>query len=234
MFSRSAEGLESKESNLLTITPPPRDRTGTITANAYSIFQSSWIPPDLVELTIDAVIADSDGVDSVWADSDLGDLGELLLTRDEVTWSVQIVEHQLPTGILERFIGHGIQIHYFDRKGFQTESSPIYLSRVIFIPPIAISPSDTIVSAHPRLKWYPYHAEYIYTFGVDVVFISTPSYVQTPIYKKYGIHSDSSGHTVEDSLVARQGFYIWMLSVQDEFGNQAYTVEYKFTVENGE
>jgi len=234
IFSRSENGLVSAGSNPVTIVPLRRNRLGNISAKATSIFQSSWIPPDLIELSLTAAISDSDGVDSVWATSDLGDFGELLLTRDGVTWSTQIAEHQAPTGILERLIGHAITVHYIDRSGFTSQSSPIYLSRIIYTPPLIESPRDTVVSEHPRLTWLAYGSEFIFTYGVDVVFIDTLSYNQTPIYRKYGINSDSTGHTVEDSLYARQGFYIWTLSVEDEFGDQAYSTEFKFSVSNGE
>ncbi len=234
IFSRSGTGLISAGSNPITITPLRRDRAGIITARASSIFQSSWIPPDLIELSLVSVISDSDGVDSVWATTDLGDLGELILTREEQTWSTRLAEHQVPTGVLERLIGHPMIIHYVDRSGFFNQSSPVYLSRIIYAAPLIESPRDTVVSAHPRLAWYAYGAEFPFTYGVDVVFIDTLSFDQTPIYRKHGINSDSTGHIVEDSLTVRQGFYIWTLSIEDEFGDQAYSTEFKFTVSNGE
>jgi len=232
VFSRSSDGLISRGSNPVTIVPLRRDRVGTVTASAHSIFQSSWIPPDPIELSLSAVISDSDGVDSVWATTALGDLGELLLTRDGLTWSTQLAEHQVPTNILERLIGYPIIVHYRDRAGFNGASSPLFLTRIIYTPPLIEAPRDTVTSAHPRLSWYSYGAEFLFTYGVDVIFIDTLSYNPTHIYSKYLINSDSSGHTVEDSLYSRLGFYIWTLSVEDEFGNIAYSTEFKFTVNN--
>ncbi len=236
IFSRSEPGLLSLGSNPVTISPPPRDRIGIVSAKATSIFQSSWSPPDLIELRLDAAISDSDGVDSVWATTNLGSLGKLLLTGDEITWSTLLPEYETPTGVLEHIVGHPILIHYSDLAGFVSQSQPIFLSRVIYAPPIIDSPNDndTLTSPNPRLSWYAHNAEYVFTYGIDIDFVSVPSYDKSSVYRKYLISSDSAGHTVEDSLSSHQGFYIWTLSVKDDLGNMAYSTESKFWILNGE
>lgn len=214
--------------------PPSRDRIGQITARAWSLYQVTWVPPDIVELRSTAAIADSDIVDSVWATSDLGDLGQLLLILDGVTWSTQLAEHQLPTLKLERLVGHPIWIHYRDRAGFVSRSEPVRLVRIIYTPPQTESPSNTTVSAHPRLTWLLYDADFDFTYTVEIVHVSN-DYTLTPIYRREGISSDSTGHTVApDSLRAIPRFYIWTVSVEDEFGDRAISLETTFTVDGGE
>jgi hypothetical protein len=233
LFSISGDSILSQGSNILTITPLRRDKAGTISSGARSLYQLLWeYPWEYIELDLTATISDSDGIDSVWAVSELGDLGQMLLSLDRKTWTTQLLEDQLPFGSLERLIGHSINIAYRDGAGFQTVSEDIHLSRVIYTPPQTESPSNVAVSSFPRFTWLPYVADFEFTYGVEIVHVSL-DYTQTLIHRRFGIPSDSTGYTVEDSLLARQRFYYWTISVEDEFGDRAISLQTTFTVENG-
>ena len=233
----------SDPSNLLTIEAPVRDRPSYIVGSAVSAYRQTWGSFDLIDLELTATVTDTDGVDSVWATSDLGSLGVLYLTRDQSVWAAILPEDSLPGRKLETLVGHPIWIYCQDGMGHTSRSDPFIVVRVLYIPPVPESPGyqDT-VSTRPTLTWYPYSIDFAYTFSIDVRYVRFPQNINSLVYHREGIPSDSLSHTLqssleptlEDSATPGNASYYWTLSVLDEFGNRITSLESAFEVKSGD
>jgi len=243
LYSRSEAGLMSDPSNLLTIQAPNRDRPSYIAGVARSSYKRSWGFFDLVDLDLTATVSDTDGVDSVWATSDIGLLGALDLTPYASRWAATISEDSLPGKRLEMLVGHPIWIYCLDGLGNVTRSEANTLVRVLYIPPLPDYPSyqDT-VNIRPTLTWYSYSVDFTHTFTIDVSFLRAPQNVITLVYHKDEISPDSLSHTLssdleptlEDSLDSGNSYYFWTLTVVDEFGDRITSLENTFEVKSGD
>ncbi|MFN3822244.1 MAG: hypothetical protein ACK4OO_07910, partial [bacterium] len=209
LFSISSGGFRSPPSNPLIITPPPGDQFGYLEGWVSSLYQASWVPPDRIEFQAFASLDDPDGVDSVWVTLENSYLGSL--KRDQLTnlWSFSTPENNLPGGNLEGILGHPFYIGYRDLAGFTRWSEPLYVVRIITIPPQLISPTnDSLISNPILLKWESYSALFTFTYSVEIVHVST-SFAYTLWYRRDDIPSDSTSWRVGITLPSTPLFYFW-------------------------
>jgi hypothetical protein len=221
--------FDPKNSNYV---PPPAPGI-SISPTAHSLYQANWIPPDLLELDVSAVISNVNNVDAVWVTIDTMQLGSLSQVNNSSTWIGQFPQSYLPGGSLTRLVGHPLIIYCSTPNSDPQKSDPFTFVRVIQPVPTIISPAfDTLVGTQPRLTWLSYDAEYDFTYSVEIVHIST-GYTPTLVFQRNGINPDSTGVTVDTPLPAVPRFLYWTISVVDEFGNKATSFEATFRVNDG-
>ncbi|MFH0765328.1 MAG: hypothetical protein V2A61_02800 [Calditrichota bacterium] len=232
--SRSAEGTLSPPSNLISITPPTLDHKAQIGLNAYTSHVAWWGLPDQISFWVNAVVNEPDTTDSVWIQLQDQYLTTLQPDLNRVNWAREIGEIDLQDESLEALIGYNMGLFHRDRAGFVTLDTTFHLIRIINYVPQTESPtSNDTVSQDPTLilKWYDYQASYAYTFAVEIIHMSE-TYVPTKVYADLLISSDSLSVAVKQRLTNDSGFYLWTVSVVDDFGNRARSREARFCVED--
>jgi len=232
MFSISKDGILSDGSDPVIIEAPERDRVADYTVSAHSLRSSQWGDPlDWLSLITSVTIADSDGVDSVWLQKDTLFIGTLSSQRDGLHWQREFYDFELPDYSLEAIVGHDLALHSRDFAGFETTSESFRINRVINQTPLIESPTwpDTLVEPKPVLSWFPYYAEFPFTYSIQIVHNSL-TYIRTIIYLDSLIDSDSTSYQVQDSLTRIPGDLLWTVSVVDEFNNEARSSEAKFNI----
>ena len=218
----------------------PSDPPGAIiTGEARSIRLAQWgEPPNWDELEISATIIDSNGVDSVWVMLDDVNIGILEPNRNEVPWDeaswINSFHDEVLIGKIATVIGHPITVNVLDSDGFTTKGEPFFLTRLIDDPPVTFSPvNDEVVSRLPTMEWEPYFTDFSYTFSIQIVHVPE-SFIEKIVYKHTDIGFEETTHTVQDTLTASPRFLYWTVSVIDEFGNEARSLEAKFRVTDNE
>jgi len=207
-----------------------------VVVSAHSINYASYGPLPTYALDIQAVIIDSIGVDHVWARLDTLELGTLYAGNNNQTWFRRFEEAQLPCRGMGDLIGHPMTLYYLDDNGRASDGIEFSLYRVIYDVPQAQFPvnDSLLTTTQPRLEWYPYGADYFFSYTVEILHIAEGSTEGTSVYRFSKIPLDSSAHSVSDPLTTQPGFFVWTVTVVDEFGNEARSLTARFRItDNG-
>lgn len=236
LFSESYEGLTSEGSNVVVIEAPPRDRHAVSAVTARSSHIAWWGLPDQVSLDVSAAIADSDGVDSVWVVQDTLFIASLLSLGDGLRWSREVMDSALPSGSVESLVGHPLSLYHHDMAGFSCLDTTFTIVRVIEDFPQTYAPAaDSLITQDQDLvlEWLSYNAFFNFTYAVEIIHMSE-SYVPTKVYEDSLISSETYTHEVTAELTTDPSFFLWTVTVVDEFGNRARSREAKFRIIDGE
>lgn len=198
-----------------------------------SVHISRWFPPDDLFILESVVLAeDADGLsdlDRIWFEiSALGFSRELPETGIAGRYEAAIPADSLPGGNL--FALQGVEIRVFGRDdaGFQTESGPHFMVRVIDYTPVALEPQgqENVATPTPTLFWEDAALPYDYSYRVDVV--RDQANVQTVVQTIEDIPQDNTSYTLETPLAP--GTYFWTVAVVDAHGNRSRSKEAGFIV----
>lgn len=234
LFSLSLAGLLSGSSEIIVIEAPAKDREANVNVTVRSIRIARWANPlDWVSLNIDAAVADSDGVDTVWIMQDTSFIGGLNSREDGLHWSGEFQYIDLPGGSVEALVGHPMSLYHRDNLGFVSASGPIFLIRVIESAPQTVFPvsGDTVETLEPELEWQPFNSQFKFTYLIKIVHISE-SYSPTTVYSDSLISPETFRYQVQVPLPAESRYLLWTVSVMDEFSNESRSAESRFNVRN--
>lgn len=198
-----------------------------------SIHISRWFPPDDLYLLEAVVLAeDADGLsdlDRIWFEIPTRNFAFALSeTAVAGRYEAAVTADSLPGGSLFALQGAEMRVFADDDAGFQAESGPHFLVRVIEYTPVALQPrgQENVGSATPTLVWEDAALPYDYTYRLDVV--RDQANVQTVVKTIENIPQDDSSYTLETPLAP--GTYFWTVAVVDEHGNRSRSKEAGFIV----
>lgn len=198
-----------------------------------SVHISRWFPPDDLFLLEAIVFAeDADGLsdlDRIWFEMPVpGFERDLFETGIAGRYEASIPADSLPGGNL--FALQGVEMHAFarDDAGFQSDTGPHFLVRVIEYTPVAEDPQgqENVGTTTPTLVWEDAALPYDYSYRIDIV--HDQANVQTLVRTLEDIPKDRTSYTVETSLAP--GTYFWTVSVVDAHGNRSRSKEAGFVV----
>lgn len=239
LYTLSSEGLLSPPSNLITISAPIRDRLATIDLTYRTHNIAWWAGPNQKFLEVFATINDSDGVREVWIQKDTTKimyLESLGLLPNHTHWSGELYDYEAPNGTLETLLGHRLSLWHTDSLDFTTLDSNFQISRIINHNPRTLSPTnDSLATPNPGfyLFWEDYPAYYNFTYAIDIYHMSA-SYVPTHVFSDSLISSEQNSYQINRRLTEEPLFFLWTVSVVDEFGNRARSLEARFRVTDNE
>lgn len=231
LFSTSEQGLWSAGSNPVSTTSPRRDRPGRAQVSAWSEVYGRWTGDHRRELHLRAAIADSDTVQLAWVQWEGRTLTLLELDTARSIWTGRVTEGLIPSGSLERLVGHSLKLLFLDRAGFINSEFGATLVRIVDPPPLGLTPrpGDTTDANPPVLEWEPYNGLFLFTYRVEIwqVIAADPTVPQL-IYRRENIPADSTRHSVPLNLPTDALVFFWTVAVVDEFGDFAVSVENNF------
>ena len=234
LFSISEDSLLSEGSNVIQIQAPIRDKPTEFEITARSRRISSWESPlDWISFIIEAAVSDSDGIDSVWVMENDVNIGNLTYQRDGLHWMREFSDNDLPNQLVENIVGHEMIVHSLDFAGFQAQSQPFILARVINESPLVEFPAfDTLlITGTPELMWTRYEADFNFTYLVVIEHISVsgvPSIALMDSLIEFGTYLYQIQNTL--SATTDPEYYLWSITVVDEFHNTARSSRAKFRV----
>ncbi|NQU06179.1 MAG: hypothetical protein HQ568_08815 [Calditrichaeota bacterium] len=212
------------------------DSSSCIEVSARAINHASYGPLSVHALDIEATIIDTNGVDHVWVRLDTIEIGTLHTGENTQTWFRRLDETQLPNRGLGDLIGRTLTLYYLNDMGRVSDGVEFQLYRVLYEVPQTIFPdNDTLLTTkQPQLEWISYDADFSFTYSVKILHIVEGSTEGILVYSYEEIHSDSTTHTVGDSLTNAPDFMVWTVTVVDEFGNEARSLTANFRIDDNE
>lgn len=196
--------------------------------------RSRWFPnEEIYYLDFYTRVFDPDGIgdiQSVFYRIDAFDLSDTLeagITAGVFTKTV--FSRTLAIQSIHQLIGKKIDFFVQDDFGMQTQSEPIFLTRIIDQVPVILSPSElqSVPSDSIVFRWERVFLPYEATLSIEIfqinlgIALKQHSITNIPINK-----SEYSS----DQSVSR-GDYYWNLLIVDEFGNSSGSKEGVFRVE---
>lgn len=238
LFSVSKDGVLSLPSNLLNINVPNRDRMASVQFTHRTSHIAWWGIPSQISLELHALINDSDIVHSVWVQDGTDTLFTLSPLNESPTntiWHAEIFEYQIEDETFQPLIGKTLSLWHSDGEGFTTMDTTFHIVRVIDFAPRTVSPSsDSLATPNPGffLHWESFNAFYNFTYSIEIFHMSE-TFVPTRVLSDSLLQFDQTSYQVNRMLTEEAGFFLWNVSVVDEFGNRARSREARFRVTNG-
>ncbi len=230
LFSISEEGLESEPSNMVEIITPKRNRQAVTSIIARTRRLELWSALDWISFEVDAIVADTDGVDSVWIEWDDVSIGKLTNMGDGRSWAGEFPDFDLPTESVDALIGHSLFLHHLDREGFSTSDEEFTLVRVIRTVPTIYAPAaNDTVGPLPELRWRGYGEAFEFAYIITITHINQ-AYVPTVVLVDTITDPYQTTYQVQDSLTLNPQYFLWTVSILDEFENEARSSEAIFRV----
>ncbi len=231
MRSISCEGALSEASNLVAVTAPPRDHSAVVIVSAYTRRVALWSEPlDWVSVVVEASVADTDGVDSVWIQLDATIIGKLTSLEDGLNWYGEFPDFDLPGGSVEALVGHPLRLYHLDKAGFCAAGPSFPVIRVFNRVPVVNAPAaNDTVGPLPELTWRVYSADFPFIYILRIVHVNQV-YVPTAVLTDTIDDVYAETYAVRDPLTFDPQYFLWTLSVVDEFGDEARSSEAIFRV----
>jgi len=238
MYSYSEEELLSPGSNALLIETPSVDSPAEISGTLKSKRYDRWgILLDLITLEVEAEVFDEDGIDSVWVQYESTNIGLLALQEDGYHYFAEFPSNDsLPGRNVEAIVGHPFTIWSRDVRGGVSVSEELKLIRVLtYCPQTYELPADTL-DGDPTFTWEIYDSRYSYTYTIQVIHITDPeTYNSRVVFADSLLNIETVSYTIHrvgsnNPLPEDPKYLLWSVSVVDDFGNTARSVEGKFNL----
>ncbi len=193
-----------------------------------SVHLASVIWGDDYMLNASCRVTDPDGVYEI--DSVLLDLPDTVFIMEAAnmdSFSIIVPESLLPEGQLHELVGTPIYIVAKDIHGGMEVSEPIYLSRIIYEIPEAVSPSGGVVTPNrPVLIWHSMDVNYSVSYEIELY--SAPVGQPPSLIMRVSSIEDTVFQIPE---AIPPGYYYWFVFGVDEFGNKSRSIGSLFVVQ---
>jgi len=187
---------------------------------------------DLFYLQIDAGVGDPDGIADIKRvtfeipDFSVGDT--LTTSRNAGSFSRRLSLENLPVSSIHSLIGRAFVLSVTDDPGQSSQSGKRFLTRVIDLTPAVSRPtnSQTINSDSIAFSWEKVRLPYWFDQKIEVFQINLGLLIKVAEFGS--IPASAISKSIKNSLP--NGDYVWIFSVDDEFGNSSSAKESTFHI----
>lgn len=187
---------------------------------------------DFFNITIETIVNDPDGISDIqkvffdipeFASSDTLP-ASLVAGEFKITLNVS----DLPVNTIHSLIGRAFVLSVMDDANIVVKSEEKFLTRVIDETPALISPQNLAVVAADSIKfsWQTVRLPFWFTHSIAIYQINFG--LLSFVDEIKNINATETSYIMENSLP--NGDYVWILIVEDEFGNTSSSKEGTFNV----
>jgi len=187
---------------------------------------------DQFYLQVDARVNDPDGVADIKRVSfeipDFSAKDTLAPSLNAGEFSNRLSIENLPVNTIHSLIGRDFILSIEDDPGQVVKSGDQYLTRVIDATPVVISPTNLQVVANDSItfKWQKLRLPYWYEHKIEIFQINLG--LLTRVKEINSIPATAISKKIKNDLPTSD--YVWILSVNDEFGNSSSGKEGTFHI----
>ena len=202
-----------------------------ILLNTHHITRSFPVD-DFFNITIEAFVNDPDGISDIQKaffdipEFSTSDTLPASLTAGEFKITLKVSD--LPVNTIHSLIGRAFILSVMDDANITVKSGERFLTRIIDETPVLVSPQNlaTVPEDTIEFKWQSLRLPYWFTHSIELYQINFG--LLSFVIEIKNIKATETSFLMENNLP--NGDYVWILVVEDEFGNTSSSKEGTFTV----